>query len=85
MITRTRIVWIGNSQGVRLPKAVLAASGLSGEVEIEVGDGQVVIRAARHPREGWEEAFERMHANGDDVLLDSEYASEWDEAEWEWE
>lgn len=84
MTTRTRIVRIGNSQGVRLPKAVLAASGLSGDVEIEAGDGQVVIRPARHPRDGWEEAFKQMHANGDDVLLDSEYASEWDQTEWTW-
>ncbi len=84
MTTRTRIVRIGNSQGVRLPKAVLAASGLSGEVEIEAGDGQVVIRQARHPRDGWEEAALEMHANGDDHLLDPETPTEWDQTEWEW-
>ena len=84
MTTRTRIVRIGNSQGVRLPKALLAASGLSGEVEIEATGGQVVIRAARHPRDGWEEAAREMHANGDDKLLDEGFASEWDQTEWEW-
>ena len=84
MTTRTRIVRIGNSQGVRLPKAVLAASGLAGEVEIEAADGQVVIRPARHPRDGWEEAAREMHANGDDRLLDPEITSEWDQTEWTW-
>lgn len=84
MTTRTRIVRIGNSQGVRLPKPLLEASGLSGEVEIEAGDGQVVIRKARHPRDGWEEAAAEMHANGDDALLDPEMPTEWDLTEWEW-
>ncbi len=84
MTTRARIVRIGNPQGVRLPKAVLAASGLSGEVEIEAADGQVVIRPARHPREGWEEAAREMHANGGDRLLDPEIVSEWDLTEWTW-
>ena len=84
MTTRTRIVAIGNSQGVRLPKAVLAASGLSGDVEIETGDGEVVIRAVRHPRDGWEKAAREMHSNGDDVLLDPETPTKWDRTEWEW-
>ena len=84
MTTRTRIIQIGNSQGVRLPKALLAESGLSGDVELEAVNGQVVIRAARHAREGWEEAFEAMHAAADDVLLDPETPTEWDETEWAW-
>ena len=31
---RTRIVKIGNSQGIRIPKALLAQTDLHGEVEI---------------------------------------------------
>jgi antitoxin MazE len=82
---KTRIVRIGNSQGVRIPKPLIAASGLPEEVELEVQEGAIVIRAAGRPRAGWEVSFRRMAELGEDRLLDSEVAAtKWDEAEWEW-
>lgn len=84
MTTRTRIIAIGNSQGVRLPKPLLEASGLAGEVELEAVAGQVVIRAARHAREGWDSAFSEMAGAGDDALLDPESKTTWSHTEWSW-
>jgi antitoxin MazE len=83
---RARIVRIGNSRGVRIPKPLLDQSGLGEEVEIEAQAGQIVIRASERARQGWEEAFRSMAAHGDDVLLDPEVAgsAEWDDEEWEW-
>jgi antitoxin component of MazEF toxin-antitoxin module len=43
---KTHIVRIGNSQAVRIPKALLEQAGLSGEVEIRVEGNSLVIRAA---------------------------------------
>jgi antitoxin MazE len=82
----TRIVPIGNSQGIRIPKPLLEQAGLSGEVEITVKDGTLVIKRVRRPREGWAEAFKGMAERGDDALLDGETPglSKWDEEEWEW-
>ena len=84
---RTRIVKIGNSQGVRIPKALLEESGLSGDVDISVRDGAVVIAAARPAREGWDEAFRQMASCGDDELLDGDVATSdaFDEGSWTWE
>lgn len=83
---KTRIVRIGNSQGVRIPKPLLEQSGLKGEVELEVQDQQIIIRSADPPRSGWSEAFQRMGQMGDDALLDEVGASatRWDDEEWEW-
>jgi antitoxin MazE len=83
---KTRIVRIGNSQGVRIPRALLEESGLHGEVEIIAQDGTLVIRPARKPREGWAEAFREMARRGDDALLDEAppSLSTWDRDEWEW-
>jgi len=83
---KSRIVRIGNSQGVRIPKPLLDQSGLRGEVELEVRDGQIIIRSAEHPRSGWEEAFRAMAEAGDDDLLDAESTglSACDDEEWEW-
>ncbi len=82
---KTRIVKIGNSQGVRIPKLFLEQISLGGEVELEVQDNQIIIRPSTFPRQGWEEAFRQMAANGDGQLLDGEVqASRWDEEEWQW-
>ena len=82
---KTRIVKIGNSQGVRIPKLFLEQTGLSDEVEIEVVNDQIVIKPASHPRQGWAESFQEMAKNGDDdLLIDDSGLSNWDKEEWEW-
>ena len=42
---KTRIVRIGNSRGIRIPKPLLDQTGLQGEVEISAADGALIIRA----------------------------------------
>ncbi len=81
---QARIIRIGNSHGIRIPKALLAACRLEDEVELLVEDDALVIRRAQAPREGWEEAFAAMHAAGEDGLLDPTVPTKWDESEWEW-
>lgn len=83
---KTHIVRIGNSRGVRIPKLLLDQAGLQDEVDIDVKDGLLVIRAAKAPRADWAAAFQEMAATGDDQLLDGDLASHstWDEKEWEW-
>lgn len=83
---KTRIIRIGNSQGVRIPKLLIEESGLGEEVELEVLSNQIIIRAAGRPRSSWENAFKAMAEKGDDVLLDQTApgSEAWDEDEWEW-
>ena len=83
---RTRVVKIGNSQGVRIPKLLLERSNLPEEVEIEAQDDRIIIRSAKRPRQGWEEVFRTMAERGDDKLLDENLTGQtrWDEDEWQW-
>jgi antitoxin MazE len=81
---RTRIVKIGNSQGVRIPKLLLEQSGIHSDVEIEVLGDHLAIRTAPSLRPGWEEAFAAMAEQQDDVLLDEVNTTSWDQVEWEW-
>ncbi len=82
---KTRIVRIGNSQGIRIPKPLLEQTGLSGEVEINARNGGLVIKAVGKPRAGWAKAFAEMARQGDDAWLDPDApATRWDEDEWEW-
>jgi antitoxin MazE len=86
MAMKTRIVRIGNSKGVRIPKPLLDQTGLEGEVEIRAMHDALVIRAANRPRAGWSQVFQKMAEAGDDRLVEDELASlsSWDEDEWEW-
>jgi len=83
---KVRIVRIGNSQGIRIPKPLIVQTGLKGEVDITVRENRLVISPTSLPRAGWADAFRAMARHGDDALLDSEVVntSRWDEEEWEW-
>ncbi|MFN6559545.1 MAG: AbrB/MazE/SpoVT family DNA-binding domain-containing protein [Nostoc sp. ChiSLP01] len=81
---RTRIVKIGNSQGIRIPKPLLEQSGIQTEVEIEVHNDRLILRAAPKLRVGWDEAFAAMAEQHDDVLLDDVNTTNWEESEWQW-
>ena len=85
-IVKTRIVKIGNSHGVRIPKLFLEQTHLGDDVELELQPDQIVIRSARRIRAGWDTAFQAMAAVGDDHLVDDprSAATAWDEAEWTW-
>ena len=84
MVTRTRIVQIGNSKGIRVPKMLLEHAQLPDEVELEAENGRLIVRAARGARAGWAEAAKSMHARGEDRLLDAPTSSEFDEKDWQW-
>ena len=81
---KARIVRIGNSRGVRLPKALIDQADLSEEVEIHAEPGRIVVAAVRRPRAGWAEAARRMRERGEDRLLDAPSRTRFDEEEWEW-
>jgi antitoxin MazE len=80
---KSRIVQVGNSQGIRIPKLMLEQSGIIENIEIEVSEGQILIKPASKARVGWDEAFSQMVANGEEEpILD--VTNEWDDTEWEW-
>jgi antitoxin MazE len=82
---KTRLTRIGNSQGVRIPKALLRLAGLEGRtLELTPVDGGLLLSPAPRPRQGWREAFQHMHNAGEVRLLSGEAGTKFDQAEWEW-
>ena len=83
---RAKIIQIGNSQGIRIPKPVLRQARITSEVDIEVAGGKLIVLPVRPVRDGWDESFCEMHERGDDSLVDGDRArpTEWDNTEWEW-
>jgi antitoxin MazE len=81
---KARIVRVGNSRGIRLPKPLLDRAGLADEVELHAEPGRIVIESVAKPRAGWAEAAQAMAARGDDGLLEPGTATVFDAEEWEW-
>lgn len=70
---------MGNSQGVLIPKPILAQVGLEGSADLQVRDGVIEIRPVRrNPRQGWAKDAQRLAEQGDDVLVWPEIVSEGD-------
>lgn len=84
MATKTRIIRIGNSQGIRVPRALLEQAQLPEEVELQAHPGRLIVRAARRPRAGWAEAARVMRERRDDQLLDDPTPTRFDEVDWAW-
>ncbi len=81
---KARLIRIGNSRGVRLPKPLIEQAGLEDEVELDVQDGAIVIRAPIDARTGWADAARALRERGESELLDEPTPSHFDEEEWEW-
>lgn len=70
---------MGNSQGVLIPKPILAQVGLEGAADLQVRNGVIEIRPIRrNPREGWNEDAQRLANEGGDALVWPELANEAD-------
>ncbi|MBP9229692.1 MAG: hypothetical protein KBF41_16645 [Azonexus sp.] len=70
---------IGNSQGVLIPRPILAQVGLDDVAELQVNNGVIEIRPAkRDPREGWAKDSQRIAEAGDDGLAWPEFGNEGD-------
>lgn len=81
---KTKLVRIGNSRGIRIPKPLIEEAGLLDEVELEVRKGAIVISPANGVRSNWEEAAEAIHDDGADQLLDAGVNTRFDDEEWKW-
>ena len=81
---KSRIVQIGNSRGVRLPKVLLEQAQLADEVELDAEPGRIVIRRGSRPRAAWAAAARKMRERDEDHLLDRATPTRFDEKEWQW-
>lgn len=81
---RAKLVSVGNSKGIRIPKTLIEQCNLQSEVQLEVRNGVLVIRSEKISRRGWAVAFQEMAKQADDRLVDSDTPTTWDKKEWKW-
>jgi antitoxin MazE len=76
------VISIGNSKGIRLSKTILDKYNIKDIVELILEDGYMVLKSKSSPRKGWDNAFEKMHKNGEDSLLMSDVFEDENSEEW---
>ena len=80
---KAQIIKIGNSHGIRIPKAVLEETRMSGDVEIEVTPDGILIRNINKPRSNWDAAFKALSDHDDDLSLDRG-STGFEKKDWQW-
>ncbi|MEL6469466.1 MAG: AbrB/MazE/SpoVT family DNA-binding domain-containing protein [Cyanobacteria bacterium J06623_4] len=83
-VVKTKVIKIGNSQGIRIPKVLIEQCDLRSDVTLEIREEGLLIRPVPKARQGWAQALKEMAENGDDELLLGDFANDWDETEWDW-
>lgn len=76
------IIPIGNSKGIRLPKALIDKYNLTDQVELVLEKEQIILKPIAEPRKGWDKAFKTMHENKDDTLLINDVFEDENFEEW---
>jgi antitoxin MazE len=69
---KAKLVRIGNSRGVRIPKVLLEQSGLTERVTLRVSGNRIIVEGTADPRAGWEEAMKKAVAEHGNELTDED-------------
>lgn len=80
---KARLVRIGNSRGIRLPKPLIEEAGRPMRSSFACMRASSLF-ARQRARAGWAKAAKLMRSRNDDRLLDPPVATGFDEDEWEW-
>lgn len=81
---KARIIQIGNSQGIRIPKVLLEEADISGEIDLVAVEDGILIRSISKPRSDWDAAFARSTESDEDAELHEQPAGDLEAKEWQW-
>lgn len=83
----TTLIRIGNSQGIRIPKAIIEQARLENkQLEFKIIDEGLLIQPVKKNRAGWKEQFDKALKSQESFEADREWldAPLVDEEDWEW-
>ncbi|MDH5721048.1 MAG: AbrB/MazE/SpoVT family DNA-binding domain-containing protein [Spirochaetia bacterium] len=81
---KTKLVDIGNSKGVRIPKSFIEKCRLENELDIDIVEDSIVIKkSSPNVRNRWSDSFKEMNKNDDDISLVENLSDKFDN-DWEW-
>ncbi|OGB83101.1 hypothetical protein A3F66_05155 [candidate division TM6 bacterium RIFCSPHIGHO2_12_FULL_32_22] len=85
---KLNIIKIGNSKGVRIPKALLSQCGFKDKVIVKLEDGNLVLipdsSSSPNPRKGWKKKFELANSMESELIDPELFALDSDDKDWTW-
>jgi len=81
---KARLIRVGNSRGVRIPKPLIEEARLEDEVEISVRDRSLIITSVESPRFRWAEAARLLNSRNEDRSAELHTPTRFDQEEWQW-
>lgn len=78
------LIHIGNSLGVRIPKAIIMQVGFKSDtpLQFKITEEGLLISPTHQTRKGWKDAFESSPKNP--LLIGNDIVNQFDQEEWEW-
>jgi antitoxin MazE len=82
---KTKLINIGDSQVIEIPKTILEKWSGSDTVEIKIKKNHLIIYPITKPRQNWEKQFEQLEDNPqNDLPINDDIINDWDQEEWQW-
>jgi len=81
---RIKVIDIGNSRGIRIPKSLIEEMGFTHEVELQRTEKGLIIKPVREARAGWEELFKTASGQEKEDKEWSDAGNKFDKEEWTW-
>jgi antitoxin MazE len=79
---KTKLIKVGNSKGVRIPKPMIEEAGLSEDIELILDDNRIILQSTNTPRAHWDESFSETDDVNEEIT--AYFTNDWDEEEWTW-
>ncbi len=81
---KVKVIDIGNSRGIRLPKALIEEMGFKDEVELHRTENGLIILPVKEARAGWAEQFKKAYIPAKEEKTWENAGSKFDIEEWTW-
>ncbi len=76
------LISIGNSKGIRLSKTIIERFNIQDSIELIMEKDYIILKPRTSSRDDWDEAFKKMHENGDDKALMEDVFEDENNEEW---
>jgi len=65
-VNELKIVKIGNSKGIRIPKSILQKYGFTDSIQIEEKENGILLHNSKTSKLNWEDTFKAMKSEKED-------------------
>ncbi len=65
-VNELKLVRIGNSKGIRIPKSILQKYGFSDSIQIEEKENGIMLHSSNVSKLSWEDTYKAMRSEDED-------------------